>query len=77
MMTKHASERKQQRGFHDIEMDLILTHGKQEYASRGAVISTITKGQVKSIRKAIDRLRGGETVVVGPNGKILTVYRKN
>lgn len=75
MISRHGEARLQQRGFHKFDVDMILFLGDMEHAPGGAVRVKLSQKRIRSLRRSLDRLPKGGTVVIGPSGDVLTAYK--
>jgi len=75
MVRKHAIKRMNQRGIHREDLDLVLNHGKQEYAPGSAIRYVLSEKRVRGLRRALDRMEHGAIAIV-QNGRVTTVYKK-
>ncbi len=80
--TKHAQTRKQQRGFSDIAVEIIMECGKISDAPGGAYKLSFGKkeytdaiSKLKKMIKTLDRAKGGSLIVA--NGQVITIYKAN
>lgn len=79
-LTRHAEARKNQRGFSDFVMDMILQHGISKNAPGGATKISFRKkeyqkvvGQLKKAIQLMDKAKGGHVIM--KDGCILTIYK--
>ena len=75
MVRKHAIKRMNQRGIHPEDLDLVLVHGKQEYAPGGAIRYVLNGKGVRQLRRALDRMENG-AIAIEQDGMVTTVYKK-
>ena len=79
-LTKHAKCRKQQRGFSDSNIKVIMEYGRLSDAKGeayklflGDKESQAAISELKSLIKVIEKAKGGTLVISGEN--IITVYK--
>ena len=78
ILTKHASDRGQQRGINSVMIDLIISFGDEEHLGGGVKkihihnrnLKKATKALGKALRKA-DKL-GGIYLIESPEGHVIT-----
>lgn len=56
ILTEHAQKRKQQRGFTDLQIELIRTFGEDHYQKGGCSLSFISEKKLTQLRQALDKL---------------------
>lgn len=55
-LTEHAQKRKQQRGFTDLQVELIRKFGEDYYQKGGCSLSFISEKKLAQLRNALDKL---------------------
>jgi len=80
-LSKHAKKRKNQRGFSDHTMNLIMESGRYKPAPGGAVKIFFGNKEYQKIvallkkeLQLLDKCKGG-TIIASTNGNILTIYK--
>ena len=82
-LTKHASDRMQQRGIPPLIMNACITHGCPQHAGKGAILFYLDK----RARRRLEREWGRSVtrrlskfldsyVIVGPDGVVITTGKK-
>lgn len=75
MFTLHAKRRLRQRGFHEIDAELILVLGIPENAAGGATKYRLPRKMVRDLIQSLNRMRNGATAIVGDAGRLQTLYK--
>jgi hypothetical protein len=79
-LTKHADKRKQQRGFSDTAINIIMRHGRMSKVRGDAYKLFFGKkeshtliSELKQMIKLVDRARDGVLIISGET--VITVYK--
>lgn len=73
-LTRHAQERKQQRGISDIQVELIRIFGEDHYQKGGCSLSYIPEKKLAQIRNALDKLSNVALVKDGAESGITFMH---
>ena len=84
MLTKHGSDRMQQRGFERRAVELILAHGSRDFDHRGAVRRYLDRRKRAKIRTLIgeplyvrlERQLGAVVIQAVDTGKVITIFHR-
>ena len=83
-LTKHATERMQQRGIPPLIMSACINYGNLQHAGRGAIIYYLDKRAKRrlerewgrSVTRRLSKFLDGTYVVVGSDGAIITTGKR-
>ncbi len=74
MLSKHAEMRMRQRGFHKLDVELVLALGLPENAPGGATKYRLSGKRVREVIRSLNRIQKGAVAVVVA-GQIDTLYK--
>ena len=74
MLSQHAKNRMNQRGFNKHDVDFLYFLGEMQPAPGGAERLTITEEQIRNFRRILDRIPKGATLIIA-GGRITTMYK--